>query len=151
MTLLQQQSSRKHAVRFQTGSSVSQVGSTHSGPHVDMLGTLKADSHIPCRSHAVPMPFPCRLEGQFTHTMPFPCRSPAVLKASSHIPCRSPAVLKADSHKPCRSHAVPMPFPCRSHAVPTPFSCHSHATTLSLPCPSPAISFQQLSFTKLLS
>jgi len=24
------------------------------------LGTLMADSHIACRAHAVPMPFPCR-------------------------------------------------------------------------------------------
>jgi hypothetical protein len=39
--------------------------------------TLKADSHIPCRSHAVPMPFPCRFKDRFSHTMPFPCRDPA--------------------------------------------------------------------------
>jgi hypothetical protein len=52
---------------------------------------LKADSHIPCRSPAVPMPFPCRsakaLDCVFpiwftqcgrvwlTHTMPFPCHA----------------------------------------------------------------------------
>jgi hypothetical protein len=41
-------------------------------------GSLRANSHIPYRSHAVPMPFPCRFKDGFTHTMPFPCRSPAI-------------------------------------------------------------------------
>jgi hypothetical protein len=40
--------------------------------------TLRADSHIPCRSHAV--------------SMPFPCCSLAVLKTDSHIPCHSLAI-----------------------------------------------------------
>jgi hypothetical protein len=56
------------------------------------LECLKVDSHILCRSHAVPMPchsakaldcvFPIWLTqcGRvwFTHIMPFPCRSPAM-------------------------------------------------------------------------
>ena len=32
---------------------------------------LKADSHITCRAHAAPVPFPC-------HAIPLPCRSPAM-------------------------------------------------------------------------
>jgi hypothetical protein len=52
-----------------------------------VFGILWADLHIPCRSHAVPMPFPC---------------------------C-SPAVLKTDSHIPCRSPAITLPLPCHSH------------------------------------
>jgi hypothetical protein len=31
---------------------------------------LKANSHIPCRSHAAPMPFLCR-----AHAVPLPCRA----------------------------------------------------------------------------
>jgi hypothetical protein len=41
--------------------------------------TIKADSHIPWRSHAGPLPRPCRFKGRFKHTMPFPCRDPAIL------------------------------------------------------------------------
>jgi hypothetical protein len=70
--------------------------------------SIKADSHIPCRSHAVPLVFPCRFKDRFTHTMPFPCRSPAVLKTDSHIPC-------------C-SQAVPLPRLCRDPATTLPFS-----------------------------
>jgi hypothetical protein len=54
--------------------------------------TVKVDSHIPCHSHAVPLPchstkgldcvFPIWFTqcGRvwFTHVMPFPCRSPAM-------------------------------------------------------------------------
>src|SRR5215468_8588319 len=97
--------------------------------------TLKADSHIPCRS-------------------------PAVLKPDSHIPCRSPAVLKPDSHIPCRNHATNLPQPYlspasdnkrpgtprdsrkkptagrsitfSSHAVRMTSACRDHATNLPL-------------------
>jgi hypothetical protein len=41
-------------------------------------GRVRADSHIPCCSHAVPLLFPCHLKDGSTHTMPFPCRSPAI-------------------------------------------------------------------------
>jgi hypothetical protein len=37
--------------------------------------TIKANSHIPCRSHAVPMPFPCR-----AHAVSLPCRAATVLE-----------------------------------------------------------------------
>jgi hypothetical protein len=46
-------------------------------------GRIKADSHIACRVHAAPMPFPCR--------------PPAMPFVNSHIPCRAPALLR-----PCR-------------------------------------------------
>jgi hypothetical protein len=48
--------------------------------HKQISYSLKADSHIPCRSHAVPMPFPCRSHAVL---LPFPCYSPAV-----PLPCR---------------------------------------------------------------
>jgi hypothetical protein len=59
----------------------------HGRPKLIWAEGIKADSHIPCRSHAVPMPFPC---------------------------C-SPAVLKTDLHIPCRSPAITLPLPCHSH------------------------------------
>jgi hypothetical protein len=96
-------------------------------------GRLKADSHIPCRSYAVPMPFP------------------AVLKTDSHIPCRSPATTlpfpvsalfhtghcirdryASDNKLPgTRSGKSPT---CRQHAVTLPpRSCHERAMNLPLP------------------
>jgi hypothetical protein len=69
------------------------------------------------------------------------------------FPCCSPAVLKTDSHIPCRSYAVPMPFPYRDPATTLPFS--DSAVSVKVPYlvhgSSPAISFQKLSFTELLS
>jgi hypothetical protein len=44
--------------------------------------TLKADSHIACRAHAVPLIHTC-------HVAPLPCRA-----VNSHVPCRSPAMLR---------------------------------------------------------
>jgi hypothetical protein len=57
--------------------------------------------------------------------MPFPCCSPAVLKTDSHIPCCSPAILRQ--------------------------CCVLHESSLSCAWSSPAISFQELSYTILLS
>jgi hypothetical protein len=70
------------------------------------LTTLKANSHIPCCSYAVPLP--CRSTKAldcvfpiwftqcarvwFTHAMPFPCHSPAVT-----MPCHQHAFLKGTS------------------------------------------------------
>ena len=39
---------------------------------------LKVDSHIACRAHAAPMPFPCHAVHSFTHAMPRPCPAPTV-------------------------------------------------------------------------
>jgi hypothetical protein len=41
----------------------------------DLHSAAVFDSHIPCRSHAVPLPFPCRSPAV---PLPFPCRSPAM-------------------------------------------------------------------------
>jgi hypothetical protein len=64
--------------------------------------TFKADSHIACRSHAAPMPFPWHA---------------VLLKADSHIACRAHAV-----SLPCRAakggFTHSMPRPCRSPAMP---------------------------------
>jgi hypothetical protein len=58
---------------------------------------LRADSHIPCRSHAVPKPFPCR-----SHAVPL-SRS-----------CHSPMLIRTHTMPfPCRSSATTLPRPCR--------------------------------------
>ena len=54
--------------------------------------TLKADSHVECRAHAMPMPCPCH-----AHAMPIPC------------PCHAHAMLMPC---PCRAHNIPLP--CRA-------------------------------------
>jgi hypothetical protein len=69
---------------------------------------LKADKHIACCAHAVPLP--CRAaKGRFTHIMPCTCHA-VPLKADPHIPCRAHAVplpcLSINSHMPCRALAM---------------------------------------------
>jgi hypothetical protein len=54
--------------------------------------TLKADSHIACRAHAVPLRV-------YNVSFPFDLHSAAV----------------SDSHLPCHAHAAPMP--CSDHTV----------------------------------
>jgi hypothetical protein len=53
--------------------------------------TVKADSHIACRAHAVPLP--CRAVNSHiacrAHAVPLPCRA-----VNSHMPCRAPALLR---------------------------------------------------------
>src|SRR5215468_6354783 len=61
----------------------------------NLKGRLKANSHIPCRSHAVPMPFSC-------HAMPL-----RVWIVSFPFDLHSAAVF--DSHMPCRARAMPRP------------------------------------------
>ena len=56
----------------------------------DILTTFKADSHIACRAHAVPLP--CRAAKSLECVFPFDLHSAAV----------------SDSHLPC--HALTMPF-----------------------------------------
>jgi hypothetical protein len=58
-----------------------------------VIGTVKADSHIQCRSHAVPLPFPCRPAKGLNCVFPIDLHSAAVF----------------DSHIPCHSHAVSLP------------------------------------------
>jgi hypothetical protein len=66
----------------------------------DRLLSVKANSHIPCRSHAALMPFPCHAA---------PLRGWVV---SFLFDLHSAAML--DSHMPCRARA--MPWPCRSES-----------------------------------
>jgi hypothetical protein len=77
---------------------------------------LKANSHIQCRSHAIPMPLPCR--------------DPAILRMWAGRP-------HAVSVRPMLIHtynAVPVPFPCRVVPWPwegtfrTAYSWHSRGT-----------------------
>jgi hypothetical protein len=57
-----------------------------------VASTLKADSHIACRAHAVPMP--CRAAKGLGLSFPFDLHSAVV----------------SDSHLPCHAHALTMPF-----------------------------------------
>ena len=95
--------------------------------------SLKADSHVACSTHAVPLP---------SHAI------------NSHIPYLSHAVPllshAVNSHMPCCSHAVPLPshavnshIPCRSHAIPLPCcAVNSHTCPAApLPCSDSAVSF----------
>ena len=50
---------------------------------------LKADSHIACRAHAVPLP--CRAAKGLELSFPFDLHSAAV--SDSHLPCHAHAVL----------------------------------------------------------
>jgi hypothetical protein len=103
---------------------------------------FRADSHIPCRFHAFPMPFPCRDPAT---TRPRPCHYPAtILSLSWHSPTvpnagRSPAcrlwTADANSHIPCRSQ----PFPCRVPAMILSRPCREPAVTLPRTCREPAV------------
>jgi hypothetical protein len=62
---------------------------------------LKANSHIPCRSHVAPMPFSCHAVPERVLIVPFP------------FDLHRAAVFH--SHMPCRVHAAPVP--CHDHAV----------------------------------
>jgi len=68
---------------------------------------IKVHSHIACRAHAAPMPFPC-------HAMPL-----RVWNVSFPFDLHNAAV--SDLHLPCRAHAAPMP--CSDNAL------HLKATT----------------------
>ena len=70
--------------------------------------SLKADSHIACRAHAVPMPCPC-----LAHAVPLPYRDAKGLECVFPIWFTQCAV--SDSHLSCHVHAAPMPF--SDHAV----------------------------------
>jgi hypothetical protein len=61
---------------------------------------IKANSHIPCRAHAVPLP--CRAAKGLDCVFPFDLNSAAVF----------------ESHMPCRAHAAPMPRPCHATTIP---------------------------------
>ena len=69
-----------------------------TGSRLKVLGYLKADAHIACRSHTAPMPFPCHAVPLrvCNVSLPFHLHSAAV--SDSHLPCRAHTVLR-----PCRS------------------------------------------------
>jgi hypothetical protein len=52
-----------------------------------MKNILKADSHIACRAHAVPMPRPCR-----AHAVPLPGRALIHTCHAAPLPCSNSAV-----------------------------------------------------------
>jgi len=52
-----------------------QINGHLAGPISTMFrGSVKADSHIEYRAHAVPMPFPCNAIRYFTHALLRQCR-----------------------------------------------------------------------------
>jgi hypothetical protein len=65
---------------------------------------LKANSHIACRAHTAPMPFPCHAVPLRVQILSFP------------FDLHSATVF--DSHTPCHVHAAPMPCPCRTPTMP---------------------------------
>jgi hypothetical protein len=107
----------------------------------------RVNSHIPCRSHAVPMPFTCRGN---THML---CRDPAIPRQSrvlresprcrrkypNYYPATGNSLLETPLGSRKKPNAGRSPIcrlwtadanshiPCRSHAVPMSFPCSSHA------------------------
>jgi hypothetical protein len=77
--------------------------------HLCSQGTLKANSHIPCRSAkgldcVFPIWFTQCSRVWFTHAMPFPCRFPAMPR-----PCRAETDLSRPRHSPaCKWHGYGM-------------------------------------------
>jgi hypothetical protein len=71
--------------------------STKNNTWTDGKRPLKANSHMPCRGHAAPMPFPC-------YSPAMPCR------VNSHMPYRAPAILRQCRvlrESPCGSRKYP--------------------------------------------
>ena len=60
--------------------------------------TIKANSHIACRAHAAPMPFPCHAVPLRVSSVSFPLDSQSVAVSDSHLPCHAHAMLRS-----CRS------------------------------------------------
>ena len=62
------------------------------------LRRLQAVSHIACRSHAAPMPFPCHAVPLRVQNVSFPFDLHSTAVSDSHLPCHDHAILR-----PCRS------------------------------------------------
>jgi hypothetical protein len=60
--------------------------------------SVKADSHIACRTHAAPIPFPCHAVALRIYNVSFPFVLHSVAVSDSHLPCHAHAMLR-----PCRS------------------------------------------------
>ena len=77
------------------------VGSTDSLQNADTdvaQWTFKADSHIACRVHAAPIPFPCHATPLSVYNVSFPFYLNSVAVSDSHLSCNAHAMLR-----PCRS------------------------------------------------
>jgi hypothetical protein len=61
---------------------------------------LRANSHIPCRSHAVPTLFPCHALPLRVYIISFPFDLHRVAVFDSHTPCRTRVM-----PRPCRSES----------------------------------------------
>jgi hypothetical protein len=55
-------------------------------------GTVKANSHMPCRAHAAPMPFTCHAVLLKVYIVSFPYDLHRATLFNSHIPCLCPAM-----------------------------------------------------------
>ena len=58
----------------------------------------KADSHIACRSHAAPMPFPCHAVPLRVYNVSYTFDLHSAAVSHSHLSCHAHAILR-----PCRS------------------------------------------------
>ena len=55
--------------------------------------TLKADAHIACHIHAVPMPFPFHAVPLRVYNVSFPFDLHSAAVSDSHLPCHAHAML----------------------------------------------------------
>ena len=63
-------------------------------PTCDMsIDSLKVDSHIACRSHTEPIPFPCHAVPLRVYNVSFPFDLHSAAVSDSHLPCRAHAKL----------------------------------------------------------
>jgi hypothetical protein len=62
------------------------------------MGGFKANSHIPCRAHTAPLPFPCHAVPLRVYIVSFPFDLHSEAVFDSHITCRARA-----HPRPCRS------------------------------------------------
>ena len=56
-------------------------------------GRINADSHIACRSHVAPMPFPCHVVPLRVLNVSFPFDLHSVALSDSHLSCHAHAML----------------------------------------------------------
>ena len=56
---------------------------------VNSPDTIEADSHIACRPHAAPTPFPCHAEPLRVYNVSFPFDSHSAAASDSQLPCHA--------------------------------------------------------------
>ena len=86
-----------------------------------LVKTIKADSHIACRSHAAPMPFPCHAVPLRVHNVSFPFDLHSAVVSDSHLPCHAPTMLFFSWH----GHCIASVNQTRSHCVNQMWKTHS--------------------------